>query len=223
MHTKALFGGTFNPPHVGHLRLIIEIYEALGLETVELLPCSIPPHKDAGGILPFALRCSMLEAMVQPFDWARVNRTEGERSGPSYTYDTLRMMTRHTKEKPLFVMGAGDFPTLPAWHKGTELADMADLLVVTRGTDTAGEFMQAVHDWPGSALTPCMPQHPAVEHEFHTAANGRILYMPIPALQVSASLIRERWLQRRSIHGLVPDNVIHILNSSAAEVQRSWT
>ncbi|MDO5483370.1 MAG: nicotinate-nicotinamide nucleotide adenylyltransferase, partial [Desulfovibrionaceae bacterium] len=88
---RLLFGGSFNPPHVGHLRLAIEAREALGqlVDGVDLLPCAHPAHKQGRGLLPFALRAAMLEAAVAPLPDIRCNRLEAARAGTSYTWDTL--------------------------------------------------------------------------------------------------------------------------------------
>ncbi|MFV0420666.1 nicotinate (nicotinamide) nucleotide adenylyltransferase [Oleidesulfovibrio sp.] len=222
MYKTALFGGTFNPPHIGHLRLLIEVREALGLDGVEVLPCSVPPHKNIRGILPFEIRCAMLNAMVAPFQWATVNTIEGQRQGPSYTLDTLKLLTEERKAKMLFVLGAEDFPALPQWHKGTILPDVSDLLIVTRGTDTMDGFLAAIEDWPDGKLQQVSPSLPAVQKEYMTASGGRVLYLPIPMLEISASLIRERWLQRRCLAGLIPESVLDIMEKHEETIRAEW-
>ena len=71
---RALFGGSFNPPHVGHLRLAIEMAETLRplADSVELMPCAAPPHKVVSGLLPFDLRAAMVEACL---DGSRTSRS----------------------------------------------------------------------------------------------------------------------------------------------------
>ena len=86
---RAILGGSFNPPHVGHLRLAVEAREALGdlVRGVDMVPCAQPPHKKTGHLLPFELRAAMLEAALAPLPWLRCNRLEALRDGPSYTWD----------------------------------------------------------------------------------------------------------------------------------------
>ena len=88
---RAILGGSFNPPHVGHLRLAIEAREALGdlVQGVDMVPCAVPPHKAQSGMLPFELRASMVAACAESIPWLRCNRAEALRQGPSYTWDTL--------------------------------------------------------------------------------------------------------------------------------------
>ncbi|MFP4128737.1 MAG: nicotinate-nicotinamide nucleotide adenylyltransferase, partial [Desulfonatronovibrio sp.] len=87
-----LLGGSFNPLHIGHLRVCAEMLEQAGLDQVELVPTHIPPHKHIDYILPFDLRRAMLESSVKDYAKIRVNPLESKRSGPSYTYDTLQIL-----------------------------------------------------------------------------------------------------------------------------------
>ena len=81
---RALLGGSFNPLHVGHLRLAIEAREALGdlVQGVDMIPCAVPPHKAQSGMLPFELRARMVEACAATLPWLRCNRVEALRQGP---------------------------------------------------------------------------------------------------------------------------------------------
>ena len=121
---RAILGGSFNPPHVGHLRLAIEAAEALSSLTdgVDLIPCAVPPHKAMTGMLPFDLRARMLEASIADLPFLRCNRLEGQRQGPSYTWDTLLAYREAAPDTELyFILGSPDFALLPTWHRGLEL------------------------------------------------------------------------------------------------------
>ena len=134
-----ILGGSFNPVHIGHLRLALEVLEApvAALEYVELLPCAEPPHKPREGILPFELRSALLEVAGRRIPRLRVNRLEGMRSGPSYTWDTLTAYAaQYPGQRPVFILGGEDFATLPQWFRGLELPQLADFVVVPRaGTE----------------------------------------------------------------------------------------
>ena len=121
---RAILGGSFNPPHVGHLRLAVEVREALGdlVTGVDLVPCAVPPHKDASDLLPFGLRAALVEACIAGLPWLACNRLEGRRQGPSYTWDTLTAYRQAAPGTDLyFILGSPDFAQLPLWRRGTEL------------------------------------------------------------------------------------------------------
>ena len=159
---RALFGGSFNPPHVGHLRLAIEMAETLRplAAGVELTPCATPPHKVAGGLLPFDLRAAMVEACLDGLPGLSCNRMEAGRPGLSYTWDTLRACREETPERPLFfILGSPDYALLPHWHRGLELPCLCQLVVVPRGEGSEKNFLAATQSmWPGAQ--PCEPVLP---------------------------------------------------------------
>ncbi len=129
----ALLGGSFNPPHVGHFRIALEIREAFCPETTLLIPVADPPHKIDADLLPFSLRAAMLEAVAATLPGLEVCRIEAERSGPSYTVDTLiALHERRPDCRLLFILGDDNFSLLPTWHRGLELPVWADLVVLPR-------------------------------------------------------------------------------------------
>ena len=143
---RALFGGSFNPPHVGHLRLAIEMAETLRplADSVELMPCATPPHKVVSGLLPFDLRAAMVEACLDGLPGLSCNRMEAERPGLSYTWDTLQACREETPERPLFfILGNPDYALLPHWHRGLELPELCQLVVVPRGEGSEKNFLAA--------------------------------------------------------------------------------
>ena len=156
---RALFGGSFNPPHVGHLRLAIEMAETLRplADSVELMPCAAPPHKVVSGLLPFDLRAAMVEACLDGLPGLSCNRMEAGRPGLSYTWDTLQACREETPERPLFfILGNPDYALLPHWHRGLELPELCQLVVVPRGEGSEKNFLAATESmWPGAR--PCEP------------------------------------------------------------------
>ena len=218
-----ILGGSFNPVHVGHLRLALEVLEApaAALEYVDLLPCAEPPHKPQEGILPFELRAALLEVAVRHIPRLRVNRLEGLRSGPSYTWDTLTVYAaQYPGQRPLFILGGEDFATLPQWFRGLELPRLADFVVVPRAGAERGAFLRAA-----AALWPDARE---AEAQFPGGARavlpegGQLLFLPLPRLDISASLIRERWLAGRDIHFLVPDAAVALLHAHRDVVAACW-
>ena len=220
---RALLGGSFNPPHVGHLRLAIEAREALGdlVQGVDMVPCAVPPHKAQSGMLPFELRASMVAACAESIPWLRCNRAEALRQGPSYTWDTLCAYREAEPETELyFILGSPDFALLSTWHRGLELPRLCHFVVVPRKGHTAGDFIAAAQAlWPdarqGQPVLPgcacvCLP------------GGGLAHFLDVPWLAVSASRVRQLWLAGRNVDFLVPGAALQILHNNAHTVRQHW-
>jgi nicotinate-nucleotide adenylyltransferase len=223
-----ILGASFNPVHIGHLRLALELREMLALSCVDLLPCALPPHKPATGILPFGLRVRLVQAAVQGLAGLRVNLMEGEREGPSYTWDSLQdYALRHPQARRFFLLGCEDFCALPQWHRGLELPQLADFVVVPR--DGAGEerFVQAVRKNQPDAL-PCPPDDPALPatlpgaSAFRLPGGTHLLYLPLTRLDISASLLRRRFAAGLDIRFLLPQAALECLEAERAAVEACW-
>jgi nicotinate-nucleotide adenylyltransferase len=223
-----ILGASFNPAHIGHVRLALEMREILGLSYVDLLPCALPPHKPATGILPFDVRVRLLRAAIQGLAGLRINPAEGEREGPSYTWDSLRdYAARYPDVRRFFLLGCEDFCTLPQWRNGLDLPQLADFVVVPR--DGAGEerFTQAVRqNWP-EAL-PCPPESEACmaalpdARAFALPKGARLLYLPLTRLDISASLLRRRFVEGKDIHFLLPPATLECLEAERDVVEACW-
>ena len=221
-----LLGGSFNPPHSGHLRIAIETAEALRPELTLLIPCAHPPHKPDGNLLPFALRVRMLEAAIA--DMApgasafAVSEVENEREGPSYTVDTLAVLGgRYPGLRPVFVMGGEDYAQLSSWRRWRDIPALADLAVLPRSSGGEASFCNStLAFWPEARFL--APPVPAVRHAFMLPAGGRCLYLPQPQLDISSSLVRERLLQGRSLDFLVPSGVARLLREHEKDVKALW-
>lgn len=221
MRRIGLLGGTFNPVHIGHIRPAIEAYEALLPERIDLIPCAEPPHKTDTGLLPFALREEMVRKAAAPFPFLHVNTLEKDRSGPSYTYDTLMQYRDAEPDSRLFfILGAGDFITLPKWYKGTELTDICDLLVLPRSGNNSDAFHSMVTEhWPQAVQSNA--EEP-LSARYRVPSGHDILFLPQPRLDISATMLRERWLQKKNISYLVPDNVLEVMESSRKSITECW-
>ena len=140
-----ILGGSFNPPHFGHLRLAVEVMEALHPVRLDFLPAPMPPHKGRRGLLPFALRVAMLEKALHGLHGFCINTMENERDGPSYTTDTLRL---YRKREPgirhFFILGAEDFASILSWHEWQLLPELADIVVVSRAGSEVEVFMNTI-------------------------------------------------------------------------------
>ncbi len=236
-----ILGGTFNPVHNGHLRLAVEVGEALGLSRVLLTPCASPPHKKANGLLPFELRVELLREAVRGIPMLEVCTLEGELQGPSYTWVSLTERHRRAgtcadpesslpreEERPYFMMGAESFAALHTWRRGLELPKLAHLVMVPREGDDREVFRSSIRRyWPGS-----LPENGSEdEGNFRRetirlagelAGGGSCTFLPVPRLDISSTFIRERWKAGRSLAGLIPAAVLDMLERERAVLEEAW-
>ncbi len=201
-----ILGGTFNPVHVGHLRAAEEVSEILGLERVVFVPSAEPPHKegDREAIAPAKLRCEWVRLAVADNPGFALDTLEVERSGPSYTVDTLRIFgERLAPEKPVFVIGDDAFAEIETWREPRALFALAHFAVITR--PPLGEASLAERLPAGFA------EHFDLDSEGeigrHRTAGTWLRRVRISALDVSATDIRRRVGEGRSLRYLVPETV----------------
>jgi len=179
-----LFGGSFDPIHHGHLITAQVVLEALGLEELRFIPARQQPFKTGQHHAPAEARARMIEAAIAGEPRFRLERLELERPGPSYTVDTLRALRGREPERDFaLLVGADAAVDLPKWREAAELAGLARLILFAR---------------PGIAV-PELPWPAAV--------------VPTPAVEISATVIRERVAAHRPIRFWVPDPVARIIEA----------
>ena len=202
-----ILGGTFNPVHFGHLRLAIEAREQVGLHRVELVPASLPPHKQQAWMYPFAFRCRMLEEAVSDCPDLVVNELEGERSGPSYTVDTLQEYHRRCPgDRFYFIMGSEDFLKLEQWERWQELPGLTSFILVGRNGKEEGQLRDFLaRRWPEAVQ---LRRNPG---QWRLHSESTIHYLHIPRFDLSSSLIREKLATGLSLRFLVPAPVDALL------------
>ena len=142
-----ILGGTFNPPHLGHLELARHARDELGLAEVWLVPARLAPHKagardqDPGP----EHRLAMCRLAVAGEPRLSVSEIELEREGPSYTVDTLiSIHDQHPDVQPTLILGADVAATLPSWQRPAELLELADLAVALRPGSDRRQVLDAV-------------------------------------------------------------------------------
>ena len=223
MSGLGILGGTFNPLHNGHIRLALEAGELLKLDKVFLTPCAQPPHKDGEGILPFKLRVQCIREAVKGIVLLEVNTLEGELKGPSYTWNSLKeWRSRHPEAGlPFFIMGSESFSALHLWHRGEELPQIARLVMVPRDGEDGRVFCESIHRiWPGSISKSMQP--PSEPVTIFLTGGGTCLFLPVPRLDISATVVRDYWRKGRRLEGLVPPCVLSILEKHRQEVDACW-
>jgi nicotinate-nucleotide adenylyltransferase len=140
-----ILGGTFNPPHLGHLALARRARDELGLGRVVLMPVHTPPHKLAEDDPGPQHRLRMSELLVEGAEGLGACAMEIRRGGPSYTVDTLDAIhASHSDVELTFIVGADAASTLPAWREPAKLLELADLAVAGRSGSPPNELLHAV-------------------------------------------------------------------------------
>lgn len=133
MKTKvALFGGTFDPIHLGHLNLALTARRECNLDKLIFLPNYISPFKQDTKVTPGDMRCDMVARILHYDEAFCVSRYEIEREQPSYTYDTLAHFREVCGEKPAFIIGWDSLLTIDTWYRGTEIISEYTLITGRR-------------------------------------------------------------------------------------------
>lgn len=191
----AIFGGTFDPVHLGHLSVAWEASELLDAE-VRLMPASVPPHRQAP-IADAQQRVAMLRAALQKQPRLTLDTRELERSGPSYTIDTLAELRAEQGDRPLvLLLGADAFAGLPSWHRWRELFDVAHIGVLSRpGVDAV---------LPQALLAEIATRRVVDAAALHAWPCGKVIDLAVTPLEISATRIRELLAEGRDPRYLLP-------------------
>jgi nicotinate-nucleotide adenylyltransferase len=129
----ALFGGSFDPVHLGHLLVAQAAKEELGLDRIFFIPAAHSPFKPQSHASPAADRIRLLRLALCGCNWAEIDEQEIQRGGVSYSIDTVRDYAKRFPEATLFyLIGADNVPTLPKWRDANELAKATEFLVIPR-------------------------------------------------------------------------------------------
>lgn len=187
-----VLGGTFDPIHCGHLIIAQEALEVLGLATVIFVPSAHPPHKPAGAVTAAEHRYRMVELALEDDPRFTVSDTECRRTGRSYTIDTLREMSRSLAQgdQLCFLVGSDTVAELPTWKDIRRFPEFCRLIVISR----PGCPLERIGD-----LSRIFPAQ-VVEQMRRDA-------LTVTAVGISATDIRRRLSQARSIRYLVPEPV----------------
>lgn len=196
MTTTLVFGGTFDPVHLGHIRLSVALVNLLEAATLHLVPCQIPPHRPTPSAEPWQ-RLAMLKLAARGEPRIRINDCELKRPGVSYTIDTLIHFRAGMAQDDslIFVMGLDSWFNLPTWHRWQEYCEFANLLVVDRpGSERVRH--NELSAW-ASARQVSDP------HLLQDRPAGGICHVTLASWDVSATDIRERIASGKSVHGLL--------------------
>lgn len=150
-------GGTFNPPHFGHLIMANEAYHSLGLDEVRFMPNAIAPHKEVQGVNA-AQRLKMTELAIEGFPQFRIEDFEISTGGVSYTFNTIsQLLEREPQTEFYFIIGGDSIEDLNSWHRIHELAEMVQFVGIGRpGYSNTTDFPVMMIDSPEMHLSSTM-------------------------------------------------------------------
>ena len=202
MARTALFGGSFNPVHHGHLLLADEVREALGLDRVLFMPAALPPHKTPQQLAPAADRFAMVALATAGHPAFAVSDVELRRPGLSYTVDTVESLRAGSADELFVLVGSETFLDLLSWKDASRLARLARLVVIPR----AGSAFD-----PDSAQAQKVLREIGQERFVHAGEPlppEGVLIVHAASLPISASDLRRRAREGRSLAYRMPDAVI---------------
>jgi len=183
-----ILGGTFNPPHIGHLVCAQEARSQLQLDRVVLMPVHTPPHKAALDDPGPEARLALCQAAIAGDEELEISALEIERGGSSYTVDTLRALHGSREGDDLtFIVGGDMASSLPSWREPEGVLELARVAVAEREEHRRQEIAERLGALRG--------------------ADERIVFFTMPRLDISSSDIRRRIAEGRPIRWLVPAEV----------------
>ncbi|HEX4010796.1 MAG TPA: nicotinate-nucleotide adenylyltransferase [Solirubrobacteraceae bacterium] len=186
-----ILGGTFNPPHLGHLVCAQEAYRELRLDQVMLIPAGVPPHKPVDAEPGPEHRLELCRLAIRDDDRFTVSDLELRRDGPSYTVDTLDILSTHVPSNELFlILGADIAAGLPQWYRAERVLELATVAVAKRrGT-------------PKEAVQRALGQ---------LGAGDRATFFQMPRIGISSTMVRRRVRAGQPIRYFVPDGVVEYI------------
>lgn len=199
-----ILGGTFNPIHLAHLSIAKEVMETCALDQVLFIPASEPPHKDIAGEVSFAHRFAMVEAAIKGHAGFQASDLEIQRSGKSYSVDTLEILRRKDPEGELFfIIGLDSYRDISFWKEFARIFTLSHVVVTTR---------------PGVIVEePLAPLPVAMHEEFCYADNAgemlhksgnRLIFLKETCLDISSTQIRSMLVEGQPVSQLVPPEVL---------------
>jgi len=200
-----IFGGTFDPIHIGHLRSVEETADRLRLDRIFLIPSARPPHKPREGMTSFQDRLEMTRLAVADNMLIEVLDIEGTRPGPSYTVDTLESLRNEMGPRVtfFFLLGMDAFLDIETWYQHLRLFDLAHFVVFSR-SDSPEEAFRKLAERLGIMVE--------TSAETSSGRIGRsVARIRTTVLDISSTEIRRFVNQGRSIRYLVPEPIRHYI------------
>jgi nicotinate-nucleotide adenylyltransferase len=201
----ALFGGTFNPVHLGHLRIAVELAELLEVEQLRMVPCSLPPHREALSVSA-EQRMAMLQMAVADYPQLVADDIELQRGGTTYTIDTLRQIRQQIgSDTPLyFCIGIDALINLDSWQEWQQLCDYCHLVISAR-PDYVLPSSGVLTDWINQHRCNDLPQ-------LKQCSAGKLYFCDSTRLAISSTDIRDKIKRGNGIDFLTPAAIVNYIH-----------
>lgn len=188
MSRLGLFGGTFDPLHLGHLIIAQAIYENTPLDRVCFIPSASPPHKGNDLMFSASLRYRMTQSALEGYSAFDISDCELKREGPSFTVDTLQYFRSHRPGDDLyFIVGRDNLKEIQTWRDPEKIIELCTILVAER----VGYPELTIPDW----------------------LKGHVTFVNTPIIEISSTDIRARIRAQKTIAHLVPEPVRLLIGS----------
>lgn len=190
MKTIGIMGGTFDPPHFGHLYAAKAAYEAAKLDHILFIPNGTPAYKTSeGSVTDKEHRCGMLQRLIEGESWCELSRMECEREGNTYTADTLLELTReHPDIHYELIAGSDSLRAMAHWYHPEIIFRLAGVIVLLRDQDTEETLAETVK-------------------RYETDYGAGIRFVSFEKQEISSTQIREKVKSGEKLTGLVPEGV----------------
>ena len=183
-----LFGGTFDPPHRGHIAVAADVADALDLDQVLWIPAGQPPHKPSVSTAPLVLRLEMTNAVIGVDSRFKMSRIEAERMGPSYTVETAQALKENYPGAKLFlIIGTDQFRQLHLWKNPEKLLSLVELVVMDRDGQRGRD------------------------HTPHLAGAENAHFVPVRKIDISSTDVRIAVNDGQNVTTLIPSAVAEII------------
>lgn len=190
-----IFGGTFDPPHIGHQILADEACGRLQLERIRWVVTGEPPHKPERPITPIEHRLEMVKLAIAEDPRFELSRVEVDRPGPHYAADTLELLTMEAPNvRWAYIMGKDSLRDLPSWHDPARLIELSSALVVLNRPDIEVDLEQLEQQLPG--------------------LRDKLHYLPIPLIDISSREIRQRVSDQAPYRYLMPGAIVDYIEAN---------
>ncbi len=193
MTRVGIFGGTFDPPHLGHLILASEAVEQLKLDHLLWMMTAMPPHKEYSNITPLEQRLELTRAAIAEFDQFELSTLEIDRPGPHYSVDTVALIKDAQPDAEIyFLMGEDSLRDLPSWYEPEKLLAMCDGLGIMRRPGSEAVLLELESSFPN--------------------IGQKVTWFNTPLVDISSHDIRQRIKENRTYRFFIPEMVYKLIH-----------